>query len=199
MPRVAPLSNFGAPRMMAAVVALAIGVMASAPAEAGLIGKQLDAVYAYPDASTPYANASFTPLAFVVGAGQETEGLVEDVTRLLVDFSDSALTITLRTVLTSPTWNATSFNGIVFTATSPLGLSGASVDALTTMSGFDDSRVSVTSNQILVNWNGLGYVDGTLVKVGFASSPAAVSTPSTLALLVGGLLGIGVVGRRRFA
>ena len=71
------------------------------PAEAGLLGKQLDAVYYFPDLGTPYASANFTPPSFVVGPGQETDGIVEGVTHLLVDFSDTMLTITLTTVLTT--------------------------------------------------------------------------------------------------
>jgi hypothetical protein len=181
---------------------LAIAVLAAAsvlgiadrPAQAGLLGKTLDAVYYYPDTATPYAFASFTPPSFVVGPGQETVGDVEGVTDLLVDFDDTTLTITLRTVLTSPSWNSVAFNGIIFSSPGPLGIAGASVDPATTMAGFDDSRISFTGDQILVNWNGLSYVSGTVVQINFDF--AAVPEPASLALLGMALAGMGLARRR---
>jgi len=163
-----------------------------ATAEAGLIGKQLDAAYYTPDTSTPYTNASFSPTSFTVGSGQETIGDVEGVTQLLVDFSDNALTITLQTTLASPTWNTAPFNGIIFTSPGPLGIVSATVDPITTMTGFDNSRVSFDADQIFVNWNGLSYGSGTVVKIDFASVPE----PATMAVLGAGLLGVAVARRR---
>jgi hypothetical protein len=55
------------------------------------------------------------------------------VTDLLVDFSDNILTITLRTILSRPTWNTAAFNGPVFTSLGPFGVATARVDAATTM------------------------------------------------------------------
>ncbi len=167
------------------------------PAEAGLLGKTLDAVYYYPDLGTPYSQASFTPSSFVVGPGQETVGDVEGVTQLLTDFSDTMLTITLTTTLTTPTWSVAPFNGIVFTSPGLLGIIGASVDPATTMAGFDDSRVSFNADQILVDWNGLSYVDGTVVKIDFEF--AAVPEPASLTLLGAALTGMGWAFRRRRA
>lgn len=58
---------------------------------------------------------------------------------------------------------------------------GVSLDPATTTVGFDNSRVSFTSDHILVNWNGLSYVDGTVVKIDFAF--VSVPEPASLALL----------------
>jgi hypothetical protein len=174
-------------------IALTIG----GAAHAGFIGAQMNADYYFPDSSTPYASAVFTPSSFTVGAGQETVGNVENVTNLLVDFSDDALSIAFDTILSNPTWTTTSFNGIIFTATSSLDITSAVVDASTTMAGFDNFRVSFTDHQILVNWQGLSYIDGTTVNISFTSGlpqNGSVPEPGTLALL--GLGFAGLVARR---
>jgi hypothetical protein len=163
-----------------------------APASASLIGQTLDAVYYHPDLDTVYVGAVFTPSSFVVGAGQETDGNVEDVTHLLVDFADDSLTITFDTILTNPTWNNTAFNGIVFTATASHGIASASVDGSTTMAGFDDTRVTLTGDEIRVNWAGLSYVDGTAVTVNFTF--LQVPEPTAAALLFGA--GLALTRRR---
>jgi hypothetical protein len=125
-----------------------------------------------------------------VGAGQETVGDVEGVTNLLVDFSDDTLSIVFDTILANPTWTVASYNGIIFTATSPLDITSAMVGASTTMSGFDNFRVSYTDHQILLNWQGLSYIDGTTVNINFTSAlpqNGSVPEPGTLALLGLGL------------
>lgn len=155
---------------------------------AGLVGKTFDTYYAFPDIDTPYGFATATPATFVVGAGVETTFEVEDVTSISADFSDSALTLVLNTSLNQPTWNATSFNGLVFdlAAGGPLDIVSAAVDPGTTMAGFDASRVVFDAGRIGINWAGLSYVDGTTVTVNFTS---AVPEPSTWALFVlGGIL-----------
>lgn len=171
-----------------------IVLAASGVAHAGFIGTQMDVGYYTPDTSSLYASAVFTPSTFTVGAGQETVGNIEDVTNIFIDFTDNILSITFGTILSSPTWNSNSFNGVIFTATSPLDIGSVLVDPSTTMAGFDNFRVSYTDNQILLNWQGLSYIDGTTVNINFTSA-SAVPEPGTLALL-----GIGFAGlawRRR--
>jgi hypothetical protein len=164
---------------------------AAAPASAlGLTGQSLGVAYYYPDLSTVYVGTTWTPSSFTVGAGQETDGNVEDVTHLLVDFDDDSLTITFATILSNPTWNDTSFNGPVFTAALPHGIASASVNGSTTLAGFDASRVSLTGNEIRVDWGGLSYVDGTQVKIDFTFVPE----PASAALLLSAGL---VLARRR--
>jgi hypothetical protein len=168
----------------------AVGLGTSPASALGLTGQSLGAAYYTPDSATVYGSAVWTPSSFTVGAGQETDGNIEDVTHLLVDFGDDSLTITLDTVLSTPTWNNTSHNGPIFTSVLPHGIASASVDGSTTMAGFDDTRVSFTSDQILVNWAGLSYVDGTVVKINFTFVPEPASAAL---LLVAGL----ALARRR--
>ena len=186
--------------MRAMLLGLLLGVTAGAvlpatPGRADLLGQGLTASYRYPDLATSYAQSSWSPASFTVGAGPETVGDIEGVTTISADFSAATLSLVLNTVLPSPTWTGTSFNGPVFTAAAPLGITGATVIAGgTTMAGFDDSRVTVTANEIQVNWGGLSYVDGTAVAIRFTF--AAVPEPAALALLATGLLGLGLAGRR---
>jgi hypothetical protein len=172
---------------------VALASLAATPAAASLIGATFDAVYYHPDSLTPYPDAEFTPLTFVVGAGQETDGNVEDATHLLVDFSDDALVITFDTILSFPTWNNSAFNGVIFTATAPHDIATATVDPSTTLNSFDDTRVSLTTDRILLNWAGLSYQDGEFVKLNFTFVPE----PGSALLLGVGLLGLARVRRLR--
>ncbi len=172
---------------------LVIGLLAfvsGSPAHASLSGQSLDAGYYLPDTVTPYGGAAFAPSSFIVGPGLETIADVEGVTDLLIDFSDTSLTITLQTILSTPTWNPAPFSGLIFDSAAPLDIAGATVNVSTTMAGFDASRVTFNSNQILVNWQGLSYVNGTEVKIDFSFVPE----PGT-ALLLG--LGLAGLARRR--
>jgi hypothetical protein len=172
-------------------------VLASAfdgPVKADFIGQSMIPSYDYPVLGSVYANSSWAPASFVVGPGQETDGSIEGVTDLLVDFAANSLTVTLRTVLSNPTWNTVAFNGPVFSAAALLDIAGASIDPATTMAGFDISRVSFGAHDIALDWNGLSYVDGTVVRIDFAFVPE----PAAVALFGFGLVGMLAVRRPRF-
>jgi PEP-CTERM motif len=170
-------------------------MLACSSAHAGLEGQSFIGSYRTPTIDTPYALATVAPSSFVVGAGVEAIANVEGVTFVSIDFSATSLSLLLNTSLAQPAWGAVAFNGLVFDLTSPgaLGITGVSVDALTTMPGFDSNRVHVSGNRIAIDWNGLGYVDGTRVVVDFAT---AVPEPATCALMLAGLGLMGVIQKR---
>jgi hypothetical protein len=174
------LCNISAAKLANALVACVLSLTGAA--HAGFIGTQMDVGYYTPDTVSPYASAVFTAPSFTVGVGQETIGDIEGVTNLFIDVTDNMLSVTFGTILSNPTWNANNFNGVIFTATSPLNIRSMLVDASTTMAGFDNSRLSYKDHQILLNWQGLSYVDGTKVNINFTSA-SAVPEPGTLALL----------------
>jgi hypothetical protein len=181
------ISVYGQLRWLAPIAFLAV----AAPAQADLLGKSFSAGYFTPDLATPYANASVPP-DFLVGAGIEGSIDVEGVTDISFDFGALSLTTAFTTTLATPTWNSNSFNGIVFTSASPLNLSSAHVVS-TTMAGFDDSRITISGNQIHLNWQGLSYVDGTVINIAFG----AVPEPASWAMMIAGFAVIGGSMRRR--
>jgi hypothetical protein len=167
-------------------------------AEAALIGQTLEVNYYYPDLSSTYAEASFSPQSFIVAAGIETIGTVEGVTNLLTDFDDNQLIITFDTVLQAPSWNTAAFNGLVFALRSGNNLQFASllINDQTTVTGFNDSRTSFTGQTLWLNWNGLSYLDGQKIVLDLGFNNAPMPEPSTLALTLGGMVGVALVGRR---
>lgn len=167
-------------------------------AHAGFVGRDFSAEYFYPDLNTSYPPAIETPPLFTVGGGIETTVIVEGVTTIAVDASDASIFFDFSTTLTSPTWGATDFNGLVFTLLSggPLNIIGFSLDPASTFQNFDESRVTFTDSQVMVNWQGLSYDSNTMLRIDFEFAPAEVPEPATMSLLgLGGLLAVAL--RRR--
>jgi hypothetical protein len=180
------------------MIALGMAIAASPATAAGLLGQSATGGYFYPDLATPYGSA--TAIApFVIGAGQDASTIVESVTTLNFDFSDAALDISFSTGLMNPTWNASSFNGVMFTSAGFAAITGVSVEPSTTMPGFAASRVSVVGDTIRIDWGGLSYVNGSTIDLRFAGLSSAVPEPATWALMFGGLSLAGGAMRRRRA
>jgi hypothetical protein len=179
------------------LVAVAFAAASFGGANAALVGSTISAGYYFPNDTTPYPFATASPDSFAVGAGVETVINVEDVTDINVDFGDDYLTILFNTILTSPTWNVTEFNGVIFEGMALSSISGVSVDAMaTTMAGFDIGRVTIVGDRLLLNWNGLSYVNGTTIRLDFEMAEIPLPVGWTL-MLAGLALGSGASALRR--
>jgi len=156
-----------------------------------LIGDQISASYQYPSLGTNYPQSTVTVNPFTVGPGTDTVINIEGETSLSIDFSADSLSITLNTILPSPTWNSASQNGPVFDV-----LSGNPFPAIQSFSTTNNGPLNVflNSGELVVDWAGMSYKDGDRVFVQFAS---AVPEPSTWAMMLLGFAGVSFMAYRR--
>ncbi len=160
-----------------------VAALASTTANAQLAGDSISVAYNFPSLGNNYFNYSASPSTFTVGNGVEST-LTVDGFQMPIDFSASALTLTMPSV----SWSTSAFNGPVFTDLTRL------FPTVTGASGIDLSRISVTGNQLAINWNGMSFGEGDRVVLSFAGG---VPEPTTWALLILGFGAIGVALRRR--
>ncbi len=182
---------------LVAVSALVLSVSTSAHAQ--FMGREFSAQYRFPDIATEYSFGSAAPPTFLVGAGVETVFAVEGVTWITADFTNATLRLSFATVLSNPSWNSTTFNGMVFTRESgaPLTITSAAIDGSSTCAGLTADRVSYSGDQVAVNMAGLQYSDGTELLINFEGGGVDVPEPATSSMVLAGLLLLGVAARRR--
>ena len=171
----------------AAAAALAVGTLAMPAGAATLIGDSITAAYYFPNQASVYGGFGVSPTAtFTVGAGIEATGTVDGSLQQTFDFAASSLTLTYNNVAS---WTATDFNGWGFTNNSK------AYDAITSVTGIDPARVTITGNTLFVNWQGLSYAAGNQIVVNFGAG--AIPEPASWMMLIGGFGMVGAAMRRR--
>ena len=169
----------------------------SAAANAGFIGKTVQATALFPSLTTPTVTGG--PISKVVGPGIEfNNGDFGAFFGPSFDFADTTITITHA----ATSHSAATFNGYKFFDVLGAISTITSVTILSDSTGFfsgDPSRVFFDGNDVFVNFQSLnfaGQVNPTIVlSVGFAGS--AVPEPLTIGLFGIGLLGLGLARRKK--
>jgi hypothetical protein len=185
-------------------------VLLATPVKADLIASDLTGLnmswqyYAYGGA---YTHSGYrTAGTFVVPSGGGIVGTFDPYFNIIAN----STSITFA-YMASDTWanstlslGPTIYNGIAIDMLTVGGIfSSVTIDPSTNMAGFDASRLSFTNGEIQVDWAGLSFNSGTILKLdivddrpGEGGGNTIVPEPTTMLLLGLGLIGVAVVRRR---
>lgn len=95
------------------------------------------------------------------------------------------------------TYNEAEFNGILLKNLSRNNIGGFVLDPSTTISGFDQSRLSFTSDSLSFNFEGLSIQATDRISANVAFVTNAVPEPATWAIMLVGFGAVGFAMRRR--
>ena len=180
---------------MKIIIASLLFITSMSVANAGFIGKTLDASYLYIKSPAKYS----TPLSSK-SVGDNIEWPYAQTFSINVD--DSSITISGKSLEDSGiSVFLGSFNGWIFTDESKTidDITGVTI-VKNSLKGFDSSDISFTQDSISLNFSGITY-SNVFVKVNVdfgstRSARSAVPEPSIIALFGLGLAGLGLARRR---
>ena len=180
---------------MKIIIASLLFITSMSVANAGFIGKTLDARYLYIELPAEYS----TPLSSK-SVGDNIEWPYAQTFSINVD--DSSITISGKSLDDSGiSVFSGSFNGWIFTDESKTidDITGVTI-VKNSLKGFDSSDISFTQDSISLNFSGITY-SNVFVKVNVdfgstRSARSAVPEPSIIALFGLGLAGLGLARRR---
>lgn len=160
----------------------------SQAASASLLGDSITAEYYIPNLSSPYPPATTQTVtsggALYPGFGGGLFDLTVTPSQVIADNFTS-----------EDSFSADAFNGFVLTDnTKPFD--PVSVDALTNMLGFGAANVTVSGNQLFINWQGLSFNASTKVVLDVGAL-SAVPLPAAALLFMPGLGLLGFMACRQ--
>jgi hypothetical protein len=162
-------------------------------ANATLVGDSITIQHFFPDLSTPHA----TYTAIVLDGESDTTSVMDYYD---VNVDDSTIYVKYRFTDSGTYWTEADFNGLVVSSlndSSGHALAGVLVN--TNMPGWDNSRLSFSSDSVTFNWQGLYAFDTSRyfnASLDFGGQQP-VPEPATMLLMGTGLAGLAATRRRK--
>ncbi len=163
------------------------------PAKAGLLGSSATAFGLFPDSSTVLNSSG--PVT-VDGSIEFPAGSLPSYPFQSIQVTDTQIIIASHIPGGSSAFTSVPFNGFELLFTGAPAITNAVVDGA---SNLDPVGVSFAGDQVLVNFEGLPYGDGSTTIIDVTTGAVAVAEPATLALLGASLAGFGALRRRKGA
>lgn len=183
-------------------LALSLALGWSVGAQATLLnGKVVGFDYYYPSVGSAYSSADNG--YYLVGNGVEIANVVDHLAQM--DVSDRNLLISFLPpeyafMNAEGNFNFASFNGfVIYDALNTIAdFTSVTIDPMSNLAGFNDSRITFDANHIWVNWQGLAFDGNSSVLSLDLNRSQSVPEPASLVLVGVALAAIAAGLRRRY-